>query len=272
MLRSVRNLIGLAALLLVVASLGCSSNNGGSGRSADRPRAEYKMVSAGRVEGDPSGGEPARVSLRWPEFIKTASPAAKDSMDAWIRERLLAAAVENEAPGDTAAIIAQFLDVYRSFRAQYPSAPGGWYLERSVDILSDSLGVVTLDMRENTFGGGAHPNATRALGSFDANGHQLRPADVLVEGKADTLDTIAEVYFRMARQLGPDDNLDQAGFTFPGRFRVGEHVAITPSGMLVYFNEYEIGPHSLGPTEFIVPWPALKGLVREDSPWSALAQ
>jgi len=250
--------------------IGCGSK--GASKSADLPRAEYTMVSAGREEGDPNGGDPARVSLRWPEFTRTAGGAAKDSMAAWIQARVLAAAVQDQAPGDTTAIIAQFLDVYRTFKSQYPAATGGWYLERTVDVLTDTLGVVTLDMRENSFGGGAHPNTARWLASFDPTGHQLRAADVLVEGNHESLDPIAQVYFRMARGLGPDDSLDQAGFQFPGPFRVNDNVGVTPAGLLFYFNDYEVGPHSTGPTEFTVPWAALKGMVRPDSPWAALTK
>jgi len=259
------------ALLLCTASLVGCSRKGGSG-AADLPRAEYTMVSAGREEGDATGGAPARVSLRWPVFTMTAGDAARDSMSAWIAARVLAPAVQDQAPGDTTAIMQQFLDVYRAFKSQYPAASGGWFLERSVDVLTDSLGVVTLDMRENSFGGGAHPNTVRWLASFDSAGHQLRAADVLAEGKRESLDTIAEVYFRMARQLGPDDKLQELGFTFPGPFQLNDNVAVTPAGLLFHFNDYEIGPHTLGPTEFTVPWPALKGLVRETSPWAALTK
>ena len=256
-------------MLGTLSLIGCGPN--GASRSAELPRAEYTMVSAGREEGEPNGEDPARVSLRWPEFTKTAGAAAKDSMAAWIQARVLGAAVQDQAPGDTTAIIAQFLDVYRTFKSQYPAASGGWYLERSVDVLTDTLGVVTLDMRENSFGGGAHPNTARWLASFDPTGHQLSAADVLIEGKRESLDTIAQVYFRMARDLGPDDRLDQAGFQFPGPFRLNDNVGVTPAGLLFYFNDYEVGPHSIGPTEFTVPWAALKGLVRPDSPWAALA-
>ena len=270
MTRSMRASLVGTLLLCVAALVGCGSNS--ASKSAKYPVAEFKMVSAGREEGDPNGGDPARVSLRWPEFTSTASATAKDSMAAWIAARVLAPAVQDQAPGDTTAIIAQFLDVYRAFKSQYPAATGGWYLERSVDVLADSLGVVTLDMRENSFGGGAHPNTARWLASFDPTGHQLSAADVLAEGKRESLDTIAQVYFRMARGLGPDDSLDQAGFQFPGPFRVNDNVGVTPAGLLFYFNDYEVGPHSMGPTEFTVPWAALKGLVRPDSPWAALAK
>lgn len=262
--------LSFAALLGVAALAGCGGDGGI--KSADLPRAEFTMVSAGRVDGDPNGGEPARVSLRWPEFTSTAGAAAKDSMAAWVKSRVLAPAVENQSPGDTTAIIEQFLAVYRAFRADYPTASGGWYLERSVDVLADTFGVVTLDMRENSFGGGAHPNSARWLASFDASGHQLLLSDVLAEGQRDTIDGIAEVYFRMARQLGPSDNLEQGGYTFPGRFRVNDNVGITPAGVVVYFNAYEVAPYAMGSTEFKVPWPALKGLVREKTPWAELAR
>lgn len=263
------SLVGVL-LLGAGALVGCSPN--GASKSAKYPVAEFKMISAGREEGDPNGGDAARVLLRWPEFTSTASAAAADSMATWIQVRVLAPTAEDQPPGDTTATIATFLEDHRAFKSENPAAKGGWYLERSVDVLSDTLGVVTLDMRENSFAGGAHPNTGRWLASFDPAGHQLSAADVLAEGKRESLDSIAEVYFRMARGLGPDDSLEEAGFQFPGAFRVNDNVGMTPAGLLFYFNDYEVGPHSLGPTEFVVPWAALKGLVRPDSPWAALAK
>lgn len=266
-LRSSLNLCAALASLLLA---GCGGKGGG--HAADHPRADFKMVSAGRVEGGTNGGDPARVSLRWPEFNTAAGPGAKDSMSAWIRAAVLAPATEGDAGGDSTVVIEQFLEVYRTFKQQYPTATAAWYLERSADVLTDTLGVVTLDMRENSFGGGAHPNSMRRLASFDPAGHQLRVSDVIVEGKRDSLDGIAEVYFRMSRGLGPEDNLDQAGYQFPGRFRVNDNIGFTPAGLLVYFNPYEVASYAEGGMEFTVPWAALKGMVREDSPFAGLAK
>ena len=58
----------------------------------------------------------------------------------------------------------------------------------------------------------------------------------------------------------------EAGFTFPnGAFTLPRQWGATENGLIFYFNSYEIAPYSEGPTEFALPWSALREIIKPEA-------
>ena len=72
------------------------------------------------------------------------------------------------------------------------------------------------------------------------------------------------------RRLPAGAELGAAGFWFEGgRFKLNENFAVTPTGLLFFFNDYEIAPHSFGATSISLPWSQVMPLIRTDGPLAA---
>lgn len=66
------------------------------------------------------------------------------------------------------------------------------------------------------------------------------------------------------KQLGPDDDLGSAGFWFENnKFSLNDNFLILDSGLVFYYNNYEITAYAFGPTELEIPYTKIKTLVDE---------
>jgi hypothetical protein len=128
--------------------------------------------------------------------------------------------------------------------------------------------VASLAVTEAGFLGGAHPNSTTRFASFDVrSGRTLTRWDLLREDARDSLDAAGERAFRRVRKLAPDADLAAAGFWFEGgRFKLNENFAVSPTGLLFFFNPYEVAPYALGATSLSLPWAEVMPFVRPEGP------
>jgi len=166
------------------------------------------------------------------------------------------------------ALMQQFLDSYRDFMEHFPEAPGTWSIERSVHPIWNDRGVLSLEFAEESYTGGAHPNAVTRLVSLDAaSGRRLRLADLFREGYEEPLRSLGEKAFRTAHGLGAADDLVAAGFWFEdGRFQLGDNIAVTADGLRVHYDAYEIAPYAMGPTDLTLPRAELVRWARPGGP------
>ena len=257
-----------ACLILAGAGLvaGC-----GVGRAPARPPIRYVRQSAEKTYGDCAAGNDrcTRIMLRWPLIAVAPIPAAAESIGAFIRSTLLQPYDGGAPLANEDSVMAGFIEAYRAFAAGSwggPSIP--WWFERRIEALGETLGVASLAITERGFLGGAHPNSTTRFANFDVErGRLLRRSDLLREAARARLDTLGERAFRRVRRIPHQMDLNAAGFWFKdGRFRLNDNVAVTPTGLLFFFNAYEIGPYALGATEVSLPWAEVRDLVRPEGP------
>ena len=259
----------LIAAALGVAIMGCGGRK--AAQTPETGRLRFVAEHAQKTYGDCTGSRDqcTRVRLRWMLFLTAPGPAAVDSLNQFVRVALLKAHDREVLLPTEDSVMTVFIDAYRRFAG---SAPGGashpWSLERRIELMGDTLGVASLSVTETSFLGGAHPNSNTKFASFDvSSGRALRLWDLLRGDARDSLDAAGERAFRRVRKLPPEADLKAAGFSFEGgRFRLNENFAVTATGLLFFFNDYEIGPHSLGATSLSLPWAEVMPLVRADGP------
>ena len=121
-------------------------------------------------------------------------------------------------------------------------------------MIFEGPGALTLAFEETVFTGGAHGIQVKQYTSFNPiGGKRLELSDVVNSRRESRLATLAEKSFREARGLPPDTDLTEAGFAFDQRSIVpAENFGVVEGGIVFRFNPYEVGPYSLGPTEFTV--------------------
>lgn len=248
---------GAAVLLLLIA--GCVRG----------PREAAPIITHATVQVSHErafGADTSRVVLAWPRFQGGALGVA-DSIEGAVQAFVLASWAGGAAfPSDDSLASILFAERARVERQTGMTAP--WRLERTVEVAGDTLGTLSLALTESAYLGGAHPNTTVRLQIRDRrDGRRLRFADLFRPHARDSVSAVCEPYFRTARGLTHDAVLDTLGFWFEsGRFRVNDNIALTSGGLQFRFDPYEIGPHALGPTDFVVPYAALRSFARADGP------
>jgi hypothetical protein len=155
------------------------------------------------------------------------------------------------------------LDEYRGLS----DAPIDWTLQRSAKVLFSNSEVVSVEVANQGFLGGAHGFNERTLMTFDSKtGSRLGVADVVDEPSHKMLSKIVEAEFRRAREIPGSQTLQDAGFfILPGQeMPLGENFALTDKGLEIQYNPYEVAPYSFGQTRVHVPREAVESLIKAE--------
>jgi hypothetical protein len=101
------------------------------------------------------------------------------------------------------------------------------------------------------------------LATFDAaSGRRLERGDCIAAESDLAFVKILEGAFRKARGLSPDADLKAEGFWMAkGEFPLTPNFGVRPDGLVFYYNPYEIAPYALGPTEVVVSFREMAGMV-----------
>jgi hypothetical protein len=271
MIRSVapRPVAALAVCVSLVALAGCSRTPDG-GPVAARTRAlSFTPHLLADSTGECGGADRSRctwVTLRWPE---AHGGAAAESINAWIGAGIVSGTGERGSLRAAApeSVVTRFIAEFQKFHHDWPDAPGSWMLERTVTVMLDTLGVVTLAANEESFSGGAHGMHVSRHASFRVrDGHRLKLADLIAPGRDSAFAALGERAFRAARHIEPDRTLSEAGFfgEADGRFTFSDDIAIAPDGLRVHWDPYDIAPYAWGPTTLTLSWSELRPFARPD--------
>jgi hypothetical protein len=217
------------------------------------------------------GGCPTRnedcvsVSVRYPEFIRERPDPALQVVETSIENMLLAPVYEGTQPGSYDELAYSFIEAYKKLQEDFPDYRHAWTLDREASVVYAGDSVLCISFTEMSFTGGAHPNSRRTFVNFEVSkGLKVALGDILVEGYEAGLAAVAERRFREVRGLKKDESLKDAGFWFEGGvFGLNDNFGITGSGLVFYFNDYEIAPHAMGPTEIAIPYGEISSLIRK---------
>ncbi|WP_288429007.1 DUF3298 and DUF4163 domain-containing protein [uncultured Spirosoma sp.] len=155
-----------------------------------------------------------------------------------------------------------FLADYKQVVSELDGMGGCWDLETKLDTLYTSPKVMTVQLDNYAYTGGAHPNSNTTFMNFDRRtGNTLTLTDMVSDTTA--LLKIVERAFRKEQGLLPQHNLEERGyFLRDGKFFLPANVGIDRKGLTFYYNPYEIAAYALGPIEITVPYEQLNGILR----------
>lgn len=271
--RKTRALFTLAAVAVLASCAGPEAPEPPEAPAASDEAAvrfETREVSAASSGCDTPGEACARVSVVMADAVGGGSQEVLENLDMYSRHWVVSRLREHlpdgvgEQTGAIEELAAAFLAQHRAFTVEFPEAPAEWFIEARAEPLFSSTEVATLDLSISAYTGGAHPNAQRQLVSFAVPSGQLLGADDLT-ADVGALTAAVERRFREQRGLGPDDDLEAAGFWLSdGRFTLPDNLGVVADGLLVHWNAYEVAPYAMGPTTVLVPTEGLAGIVTLD--------
>ncbi len=174
------------------------------------------------------------------------------------------------------AVAALVLNEAETFRSGWindlPAEPfsSGSFLESGYTLLSPPGPVLSLLFSFFFYSdGAAHPNGYTIAYTYDLEaGRALALADLFTPG-ADYLAVIA-AYCKTdlsARNMGFDDGFSQGADPTPENYR---NWNITPEGLRITFDAYQVAPYASGPQVVTIPYAELSSLLRADGPLGPL--
>lgn len=274
---------GLIVILIALLLAACSSNT-------DQPTPALPPVPAPSAEVEKLIYEVRTVEKKDPNCIQTQSQCtyirfvypeitsgptkAKEAINKAVSDFLLQAVEEGQQFETIDKAMDDFISDYQKFRKEFPDAPYSYTDDREIKVVYDTPKILSLDFNHAWFTGGAHPNSSRTLASYNAiNGEKIKLSDILVTDYNAKLDEAGEKKFREIRRITADMNLTEAGFNFKGgRFVLNDNFYVGKDGVTFYFNPYEIAAYAAGPTEFTIPYSDIKLLLKPDGPLADLAK
>lgn len=225
---------------------------------------QYYMETFEQNAGDSLNQNLISVRLHFPHFTSGASHKVRDSLNTFVKNLILAPEFDTKKPKKPEDLIKQLEVTYKSLQQDFPGYTLPWHLSRAVVIVYNTPKVLSIFFEESVFTGGAHPNTTRFYYSFDMkSGRPFQLSDLFVGDYQEPLNRIAEKKFRELEKIKPNQSLKKSGFWFENdSFSVKHNFAITRTGILFYFNRYEIAPYADGPIELELKAKLISDLIK----------
>lgn len=221
---------------------------------------------------------PVRVN---PKVIRDANKQAHYTVEAEYPQ------IEGEARFDqfnreARAMIAKGVAAFKSAETATEPDPGAeppaetsdssqdiWYDFR---YATDDL--ISVEFSESTYSrGAAHPNQITSVLNYDVkNGKKLALAD-LFNSKSNYLSVISAYCIKELKQKDKENEVgDMIQSGASARADNYKAWTITKKGLWIIFDPYQVGPYAAGPQYVLVPYSALKDIIKPDGPVGALAK
>ncbi len=168
-----------------------------------------------------------------------------------------------QIPPDIDSIARQFIMEYERFQQDFDSEAPPWTVETKGSVLFQSPRVLSLELDNFSFTGGAHPNRFRVFLVFDLMEKKMLDLEDMILDR-EKFGSIVESAFRRYHGLGPDRSLNEAGFFWDEPFFLPANAALTEEGLTLLYNPYEAAPYATGATELTIPYTDLKGIIRDE--------
>lgn len=207
------------------------------------------------------------VRVAYPTFVAGLDEGAVAALRRTVDELVLLPVVGEEPARAVEDLATGLFREYRLMVEEGFEPPAGWWLERTMEVVWQREGVLTLRMAEVSYVGGAHPNHFDSWLLIGPGGRPVTLEATIVPGGDEELRAIGERAFRAYHGLPPDEPLDGMGFWFDdGRFELNDNWGATEEGLVFHFNPYEVAAYALGHTEIVLPWREVEHLLRDDGP------
>ena len=139
-----------------------------------------------------------------------------------------------------------------------------WSDTTTLKVEYQSAQVVSFSLSNSGYYGGAHGNESLTYANFrPTTGERILLTDIFKPGFAAPLNVVGERRFRKLKGLSSEASLKEANFWFADdHFQLNQNFSIGADGLVFHFNDYEIAPHSFGPTDLLLPYADIRELLR----------
>lgn len=213
------------------------------------------------------------VDLSYPVMKDNSDPAVQQKINSYIMNYYLKFSMQGDnGYTDIDARIDSFIESYRNdieadsqFYSDYKPV---YENNEFTSIAFNSDNILSLEISEYLFTGGAHGNSYFSLSSFNlATGEKINLDDIFYGDYKNRLNKTGEKIFREQYQADSTQSLyDQGFFGFENGFALNDNFDLYKGGIKFQFNPYEAGAYVLGAPEVFIPYSQIRDIIRDDSP------
>lgn len=255
---SYRNFLSYAQCGFVISTLGCSLASAVSVASTPSPAPTatsaplYQQVTLTSRSSSETGQPFAySITLETPELVGSNDP------------RLLAFNAE------MASIVASAASDFKTSLLNVPPTPvsAGSSFAMRYELRAPLGPVISLQFEIDGYvTGAAHPfHVTRSVNFDLESGRDIALSDLFTPG-SDYLQVISDYCIAQLKSRGIDSSDFSLGAApTPDNYR---NWNITPSGLQITFDEYQVAAYALGPQIVLIPYPQLISLIKDPGPLS----
>lgn len=257
------SIIALLVSLIVVSSLGAKSVTTPVQKKPYISKMVEKTSKACLV--DKEAPSYAKLTIRYPYFKSSIGQYSADELNKIIqKDYIVYTAYDNSTARSVDDFTNQFFKDFDEFCNGNEFGSADWELNKTINVSLLNKTVLSLNDATDSYTGGAHGFSQIIWHSYDIQSHKhLSLDDILLPDAKGKLRTVAEHYFRQFHELAEDADLEKQGFEFPhNRFELSDNFALLKKGIMIYYNSYDIAAYVVGPTELLIPYQDLKGIIR----------
>jgi hypothetical protein len=143
-----------------------------------------------------------------------------------------------------------------------PAAPSPAYdMDVSYTVTAASKDFISILFYFYEFTGGAHPNTTTSAFNYDLNRNQeIKLADLFTP-KSNYLKVISDYCLKELKKLKTVDSADEGASAKAENF---DSWNITPAGLRITFDRYQVASYAAGDHEVVIPYSVLKPIIKPD--------
>lgn len=207
------------------------------------------------------------IYLGYPVFgRKLFNDRAIDSIN-----RHVAIQVTGSAEKTAEDVVSEFFEGYAQYakdraemNAQDSIADGfipSWTYSSDCSVMVNGPQIIVTEMKFNQYEGGAHGIYANIYTNYDVkSGRALGLTDVFSDTVA-LARTLTECFIAQKELDASVPLLEQGYFIDNNQLPVTANFALTPDGVIFYYNVYEIAHYAYGPSQVTVPYADLKDIM-----------
>jgi hypothetical protein len=253
--------IGLFLWMITAMLVGCQEQKHEQGNATIVPEITHIKIVETYQDCDIDSARCTYASIAYPQFTDSTQRACNEVLRKQIA--LLTSGLDSaDIKLQSIEVIARdFVRDYQQFMLDFPDYEVGWYLEAESKITYLSGKVVSFQVNNSSYTGGAHPNTTKNLFVMDRlSGRILRTADIVTDTL--TFKAMLEGAFRDQLGIEPGQSMADAGYYLEdGDFLLNDNIGLNDTAIFVHFNPYEIAPYSRGDVTIWLEKEALDGML-----------
>ncbi len=157
--------------------------------------------------------------------------------------------------------ISSFTDGYKELKTVYPKEAIDWEARIEALVSFENNKIISIQMDSYLFTGGAHGYASTQFLNFD------KEKGIEIDTEAFFKDLLefrnyAETKFRTQEKIPKEAPINSTGFMFEqDTFYLPENIGLTPKGILLLYNQYEVASYADGQIELLIPFTEAKNFL-----------
>ncbi len=202
-----------------------------------------------------------KVSIQYPKALEDTKLSR--AINTAIEEEIigLLTFADSLEVSDMKEAIRSFTLGYTELKEVYPDETIPWEATIEAEVTFENRRILSMKLDSYLFTGGAHGYASTKFLNFDMNKGQEIDTQELFQDRL-AFRSYAEAKFRTQENIPEKAPINSTGFMFEqDSFYLPENIGLTPKGILLLYNQYEVASYADGQIELLIPFREAKKFV-----------